>query len=261
MQSQITRFPIIKPFVKTINRDVKKVGLQGAMVNTVTRSGTKLVIEGSTREVKRVLGEEACVVVSNHPHEVDIIALFAALPARPDTSLVINSRFLNLVPNADKYLIPVYIEHHGKRNREQIREKLFKKFHPVTTFAPDEEHKKNIQSIKNASLKVSNGELVVIFPNPTKNKNRKWYPGVGYLLKGTRREKPIYVVRAYIEGTSNLDYLRFIPHAAKLLTPIRVTFSKPILVNKMLQKDAKSIAAGLNENYVAWVKKLKSTRD
>lgn len=258
MQSQLTRFPIIKPFVKAINQDVGEFGLQGAMSNAVTRSGTNLIVKGLNTKVRDVLKHEAVVVVSNHPHEVDIVALFAALPKREDISLIISSRFMNLAPKTHKYLIPVYIEHHTDKNQsDQLIEAFFKKFHPVKTYSPAEEHKKNIESIKTASEKVSKGGLVVIFPNPSKITGSKWYSGVGHLLKGTQGKKPIYIVKAYIEGTSNMDYLRLLPYAAKVLTPIRVTFDQPMEVSGLLKQDPKEITAHLEKKYNSWTKTLK----
>ncbi len=261
MQSQITRFPVIKPFVRTINRDVKKFGLQQAMMNTVTRSKSKLIVKGRTDKVNHVLKDESVVVVANHPHEVDIIALFAALPPRESSSLIISSRFMNLAPNADKYLIPVYVEHHVDIQKgEKLREKFLKKFHPVPTYSPAQEHKKNIESINNAARKVSEGGSVVIFPNPSKDENKKWYSGVGYLLHGIKTKKKVYVVRAYIEGTSNFDYLRFIPHAAKLLTPIKVTFAPPLEVSELIKQEPKTVVRKIEASYKTWVNKLKKDR-
>lgn len=258
MQSQLTRFPIIKPFVKAINQDVGKFGLQGAMSNAVTRSGTNLIVKGLTTEVRDILKNKATVVVSNHPHEVDIVALFAALPKREDVSLIISSRFMNLAPKTHKYLIPVYIEHHtDKSQSDQLIETFFKKFHPVKTYSPEEEHKKNIESIKKASEKVSKGGLVVIFPSPSKITGNKWYTGVGYLLKGTHRKKPTYVVKAHIEGTSNMDYLRLLPYAARVLTPIHVTFDQPMEVSRLLKQDPKEITSHLEKKYNSWSKSLK----
>ena len=160
---------------------------------------------------------------------------------------------MHLVPNADKYLIPVYVEHHGDEAKERIQEKVFKMLHAVETFTPEEEHKKNVENIRIAGEKVKNGELVVIFPNPSKNARKKWYAGVGHILNNAQGKKPVYLVQAYIEGTSNVDYLRFIPHSAKVLTPIKITFSKPIDVSHMLDAHPKEITQDLWKNYVAWV--------
>ncbi|OGH12810.1 MAG: hypothetical protein A2776_01295 [Candidatus Levybacteria bacterium RIFCSPHIGHO2_01_FULL_40_10] len=259
MQSQLAGLPIIKPFIKTINSDVKKFGLQKAMMNTVIRSGTNLIVKGKSSKVEHVLKNEAVVLVANHPHEVDIIALFAALSPREDTSLIISFRFMNLVPHADPYLIPVYTEHHAiKAGEEKLKRKFFRKLHNVPTFSPEEEHKKNIESIKFASEKVERGEMVVIFPNPSKDQRRSWYSGVGHMLHGVNRRKKVYVVKAYIEGTSNFDYLRLFPHAAKLLTPIKVTFSQPQNVETILKNDPKEITRILEDDYRKWEEKVSS---
>ncbi|HVZ67369.1 MAG TPA: 1-acyl-sn-glycerol-3-phosphate acyltransferase [Patescibacteria group bacterium] len=257
--SQLTRFPIIKPFVKNLDKDTEKFGLQQAMMNTAVRSGTKLIIEGLNKDTEKVLKNERVVLVANHPHEVDILALFASLPSRPDTSLIISHSFMNLARNIDKHLIPVYVDHHvNDRVSKKIMRKFLKTFHPTPRYSPEVEHERNIESIKEASARVKNGGLITIFPNPGSDITKKWYRGVGHLLKGAKTDDKIYVVKSYIEGTSMMDYLRLIPHAAKLLTPIRITFSEPIEVSSILKKDPKEITSILEHDYKDWINSLKN---
>ncbi len=253
---RLTQFPIIKPLISAIDKDIKRFGFPKAMLNTASRLGTPPVIAGITPQISQILKKEAVVLVANHIHEVDIIALIAALPQRENISLIISSAFMNLVPNADKYLIPVYIDHHKDRNQIQLKEKLFKMFHPVPTFNPDDEHKKNILSVKNASGKLKKGGLVIIFPNPRKTSGNNWYSGIGHLLRGASGKTPVYFVKAYIEGTSNLDYIRLLPYGAKILTQIKVTFSEEKEISRILDNNAKTITQALENSYNKWVRNL-----
>ncbi|HVZ12622.1 MAG TPA: hypothetical protein VG965_06355 [Patescibacteria group bacterium] len=256
MQFQLVKFPVIRPIVQSINSDIDKFGLHGAMSKKVKKSGARFLTYGIDEEVHKILKDEPVLIVANHAHEIDILAILASLPSRPDTSIVISSRFMNLAPNADKHLIPVYIEHHIDKKTEKIKEKFFRRLQPIHVYNEHEEHLKNIQSIALASKKLSRGGLVIIFPNPNKNPFTKWYSGVGHLLKGVKSKRKVYVIKVYISGTSNLDYFRLIPHASRLLKPIKVAFAKPIAINPILVKHPKEIKSFLEKKYNAWLKKL-----
>lgn len=92
-----------------------------------------------------------------------------------------------------------------------------------------------------------------MFPGRRAVDNR-WFSGIGYLLKGAKTDKKIYVVMAYIQGTSDLDYLRIIPGLSKFLPEIKVTFNYPQEVNDILDKNPKEITSILEEEYNDWIK-------
>ncbi len=255
MQSQLHKIPFLNSFIARKDSETKKIGLQQAMRNFTKRSGTKLVVIGKTVEVEKALQTQPVILVANHPYESDTLALFASLPTRKDTYMITNAAFTQMSSSIDEYLIPVYISHHGTKGKEKhLPMKFFNKFHPMPAYSPEEEHKKNIKSIQEASEKITKGGMVIIFPKPRGTaKEKSWYSGVGHLIKGVAHSNFV-VINAYIEGTSDLDYFRLIPGVGKILPTITITFSKPRKVNDLQKHNPKEITALLEEEYTIWVK-------
>ena len=54
-----------------------------------------------------------------------------------------------------------------------------------------------------------------------------------------------------------MDYLRLIPHTAKFLPPIKVTFSDSMNVGSLLNLDPKAITEVLEKDYRQWVESLR----
>ena len=244
------QIPIIKNYIKTIEFFVEEYGLQEGMRKLAQRYQTKFEVYGFDKETENILKTQPVVIAANHPYELETMALIAALPKREDAYLIINAGVLGIIPVLDKYLIPVYIRHHYK-NTAPIYRKLsgifIEKLQKIKTITAEEEHRKNIESIKNASLKVQNGGLVMIYPQRHGDKG-KWYPGIGHLIKGIEN-KNAYYVQAYISGTSPWDYLRLMPFINRIFPTIKVFFDKPILVKNILYTDPKILTAVLENKF------------
>lgn len=253
MKIQLTNLPIIGSLINFLDENIQKYGLQKGMLNLATHSGTKLKVSGLTSEVEKILKTGRVVVVANHPHESDEIALIAVMPERKDFYLIGNYLATKFSESLTKYIIPIYINHHRETRKLIPYEFLIKRFYSFPIFSEEEEHRKNIQSISQASLKVKNGGLVIIFPG-RRSINGKWYTGIGHLLKGAECNKRIYLIMAYIEGTRDSDYLRIIPKIGKFLPEIKVAFAAPRVVNNILGKPPKEITSILEEEYNNWVK-------
>lgn len=252
---KLTDLPFVGSLINFLDENIQRYGLQKGMLNVASRSGTKLKVFGLTPDVEKILKHERVVVVANHPHESEEIALIASMPERKDFYLIGNYLSTKFSQSLTKYIIPVYINHHRETRKLIPYEFLIKRFYSFPIFSEEEEHRKNIESINLASQKVSDGGLVIIFPG-RRGINGNWYPGVGHLLKGIKTDKKIHVIKAYIQGTLDLDFLRIIPKLGKLLPEIKVTFASPREVNNILDKDPKQITSILEEEYNNWVKTI-----
>jgi 1-acyl-sn-glycerol-3-phosphate acyltransferase len=247
--SLLLKLPLISRFIGNVERNINKFGFQEGMRKVIEKSGSKLAVRGLTLEVERILKEKAVVVVSNHPNEAETLALIAALPKREDARLIVNFRFAHFCPSLEKYFIPVYVDHHiGGKHKRNIFGRLMKKANPVASLSPDEEHRRNIKSIRKASQVVINGGLIIIFPE-RRSKDGLWFSGVGHLLKGAKAKRKIYIVNAFNEGTSDWDYFRIIPGMGRFLPSVTLTFGKPKIVNHLLTKDPKEITKILEKQY------------
>lgn len=253
---KLTNLPFVGSFINFFDENIQKYGLQKAMQNIVIRSGTKLKVFGLTPDVEKILKHERVVIVANNPHESDPIALLAPMPERKDFYIIANYLSTKFSPSLAKYLIPVYINHHKEGERKHIPyEFLINKFYSFPSFSPQEEHEKNIQSVAIASEKLKNGGLVIIFPS-RRGVNGKWFSDVGHLLNSAKTTNNLHLIKVYIQGTSDFDYIRIIPKLGKFLPKIKVTFAAPRQVNNILDKNPKEITSILEEEYNTWVKSL-----
>ena len=113
---------------------------------------------------------------------------------------------------------------------------------------------KNRQSIYLASQKLSQGNMIIIFPNFAGRKD--WLPGISYLIKQYEGKQDLYFVRSYLKNTKKIDIFRFIPILNKIMPQIEVIFDKPQKINHLLTKEPKEIVNILEENYNDWVKTI-----
>lgn len=224
--------------------------------NAVRRVHATIIVNGMDVTVTRVLTHNAAVIVANHPHDADVLALISCLPDRPDVYLIVNNRFVGLCQNLSKFLIPVYIEHHKvPKTNTAFKRYLTQKPYSMRSLTPEEEHAKNKESIHRASNRLRNGGVIVIFPG-RRSIDGHWFSGVGHMVRTAGRHGHIYCMQAHIQGTSNLDYLRFIPLINRLIPPLTVTFAKPVQVTKMWDDNPKTITKKLEDRYRRWVSNL-----
>lgn len=245
----ITKLPIIRGVIKKVDNTVKEKGLVGAMKHLVARSHSKIVVVGFDTVLENVLKAKSVVIVANHPFEAEPAALISTLPERKDISLIINSDFMHISKELDEYFIPVFVGHHKHEKGRDFLGVFFNTIMPQKRESDEEARVKNRESIANASQKLKQGGLVIIFPGK-RGINGKWFSGVGHLLKGVGQN--VYIVKAYIEGTSNKDRLRVFGRAGKLLPQLKVYFAKPeTFVND--NREGKEIAQMLEAEYNEWI--------
>lgn len=248
----ITKLPVIRGVIRKVDKTVKEEGLVGAMKRLAVRSHSKIVVAGYDTQLEIVLQTKPVVIVANHPYEGEPAALISTLPERRDISLIINSDFMNISIELDEYFIPVFVGHHRHAQGRDFLGVFFNILMPQKRDSDEEARAKNRESIATASQKLKNGGLVIIFPGK-RGVNGKWFSGVGHLLKSVGSE--VYVVKAYIEGTSNKDRLRVFGKSGRFLPQLTVYYAKP---NKFESgaKEGKEIAQMLEAEYNEWVKTL-----
>lgn len=249
--------PLVGSLINQINQDLEKQSFQAAMRNAVARSGSKLNILGINKKLEDILKNKPTVIVANHPNDAEVMALIASMPDREDAFLVVNQRMIGVAPNIDKFLIPVYIDHHNnQKNHSKFLSFFLRRYNPKIPLTPQQEHQKNIESIAIAAKKVADGGLVIIFPGG-RSVDGSWFNGVGFLLEQAR-EMDINIVCVNIEGTSMFDYLRIIPKTGFILPEVTITFAPPIKLKDVWDNNPKKITQNLELRYNSWVNILKT---
>ena len=235
---------------KILSSNQLNLTTQKTLRKILKNSYSKIVIKGYTKDTKKILLKNRIIIIANHPYESDPFLLFSSLPLRKEIFLIFTHIFTGINKEFDKHVIPVYVQHDTK-NIMSIKKILLRLIHKYPLYAPEEEHDKNIKSIKKASSYIDKGGLVIITPSGRGRK--QWYPGVGYLIKGLR--KPAYVIFTHIQGSSNLDILRIFPYIGKILPTISIEFSFPLATNSLKKKAPKEIVATLEKKYHSLFKK------
>ncbi|MDD4937611.1 MAG: 1-acyl-sn-glycerol-3-phosphate acyltransferase [Candidatus Shapirobacteria bacterium] len=241
---------MVKNTLTEINKNIKKLGVVGAVRKFIKKCNTQIVVQ-SSREINQILKKASGIIVANHPAQADVLAILAAVKKRKDIYLIIDSSLKKIIPELDKHLIPVFIYNKPIRSLgDKLKMKIVEVFYKIPKYPPDKERQKNIKSINRAIKKINNGGLVIIFPDGG-NPKHNWFNGVGRMIYGIKNEKSV-VIRAYIEGTSNWDYLRLIPFIGKFLPKFKISFAKPIKIVDMKKNDPKEITLGLENKYWKW---------
>lgn len=249
---KIFDLPIIGRFIQTFDEEVKKSGWQQAARCVVQRTNTKLSIHGINPGLKKILRHKGVILVVNHPSEAEILALIAALPPRQDVYLIANAMLVGICPSVDKHLIPVYIwNNRNTKDKRAFIWTLLHSLYPQKKYSPEQEHEKNILSIKIASEKVRSGAMVIIFPGK-KYPSGHWFDGVGYLVSGVGGRKETYIIKVYSEGTSSWDYIRLLPFIGKILPAVKISFSTPSPIKRYILNDPKRITRKLEQEYDIW---------
>lgn len=242
---------MIKKLVSYLNGCISEHGVVLAMRKFLSKCNTKVEIK-SNKEIDKVLKKLSGVVVANHPAESDVMAILSAVKNRKDVFLVITSSFRSLIPELDKHLIPVYISNRITESFEgKIKFKILNRLNKTPIYTPEEEHKKNIESINKAIEKVNNGGLVIIFPNGG-DKKHNWFNGIGHLIHGVKNKEESFIIRAYIEGTSTWDYLRLLPLIGKFLPKFKISFANPLRMDTIQKENPKATTVNLENKYWNW---------
>jgi len=248
--------PMLKGLINYVNKNISELGVVMAMNKFVKKCNTKIVVK-SNDEIDKVLEKYSGVIVANHPAETDVLAILSAIKNRKDVFLIINSQLSQLIPELDKYLIPVYVSNRGTESfGTKLKLWFLSKLKKLNNFSKEEEHQKNIESIKFAIEKINQGGLVIIFPSGG-NEKMAWFNGIGHLIHGIENKEKSFVIRAHIEGTSNWDYLRVLPLVGKFLPKFKISFANPLRIDKIKMDCPQKTTAELENNYWNWIFSVK----
>lgn len=255
--SRLTDVKLVGRWVQWFDGQVGVVGVKGAVGEVVTKTHSKLEVE-YLNDSENTLLNEPVIIVANHPHESDVLAILGALPDRKNFKMIANSVLKGIGDNLDKIIIPVYVHHRMESTTSGgIKMKIFGKIHTSTKHEIEDEKNKNRQSIQVASQNLDQGGAVLIFPMAGSS-DGGWFSGVGHMWVQTKTPKDIKVVMANIEGTAEWDYLRLIPGTSFFMPKFKVTFAKPYGWTEVANKDPKVLTKNMQKKYDEWTKKLKS---
>ncbi len=253
------KIPYINTLIKRIDHDIQLLGFIPAMQQLIKRTSVALQIHALDNKTHDLLQNNGCIVIFNHPYEIETYVVVSALPNRNDLKIIATSNLLGISKSFDHYLLPVYVDHNAKKEKaNKLSGHFVKLFNLRPYIHPEEAHKKNIQTLKNASQFIQKGGLVVLCPEGFRGKEGRWFSGIGHLIVGVGSKKEVYYVSCYINHTSNLDWCRLIPFIGRILPAITVSFSNPRPLRDIIDtyRDPKNITLGLEHEYNLWTNSL-----
>jgi len=251
--TRLTEIKLIGGWVKWFDRRIGEIGIQKTLCEVFKSTGTDFEVnyEGDS---KMVLKKDPVIIVGNHPHDSDILALLGAIPQRSDLKIIANSVLVGIGPNIDGLVIPVYIHcRQGSKPDSWLRMKVFGRLHTSTKHDAENEKILNRQSIATAGKFLDKGGAVIIMPTGG-GVGGKWFSGVAHMWSQTKNPKKVKVVMAKIEGPSDLDYLRLIPFVSKILPKYRVLFSTSYNREEIGATEPKEMVALMQAKFEKWAK-------
>lgn len=247
----------VRKILRPVNHSLKTRGISKTFKRILKKLSRDFIID-LPADTKKTLKKDRILVICNHPSQVDVLLLLAALPHRNDTYLVIMHRLLSILPAIDKHLIPVYISHRvGGHSKPDWKFNLLRKVHFTPEYSKEIAHQKNIKNIALATKKLDQGHLLCLFPAGGSEDGREFLPGVGHVIKNLQDIKNTKLVMAHVSGTSTWDFLRIIPFVHRFLPRFKINFSEVYNVSDFSLADPKMTAKNLQNYYENWSEKFR----
>lgn len=233
--------PLVGKILRQIDTDIAQMGIQQALLKVADKTNTRLKTHFVDSKTPAILTDKPVVLIFNHPYEIETMVISATLPKRYDAALIMTAHFLDVLPNLNPYILPVYVDHHATREKAgKVSGKIVKlfKLRPAIDLKFAREY--NRKTINKAVTFVKNGGLVKICPEGFRGKNGAWFSGVGHLVKGVGTNSQTSIVFAYVKNTLNWDWFRIVPFVGKIMPPLEVYYSTAQKITKQLTNNSPS---------------------
>jgi len=255
---QIKSIPAVGGLIRQLDRDIQKFGFIRALREILARFHVDWKVHYENQETEIAFKSHGCVVIFNHPYEIETYLIMASLPKiRNDLKIIATANLLGFSKQIDAYIFPVCVDHHASREKAgKLSGKIAKLLNCRPQIDPIQAHLKNLNTLKRAANFVSHGGIVTICPEGFRGIGGKWFSGIGHLLTQIQIQKPTYLIFAYIKGTSIFDWFRLLPVINRLFPRLTIIFSKPIKISSLLNKNPnpKHLKETLEQTYKKWSK-------
>lgn len=249
------KIPVFGKFFWDFDKIAGEKGIHNAVAALVKKTKTKIIVHGLTKETVEILKSKPVILAANHPYDIELIPLIAALPKRDNIFVIAASDLMGMGQNTSSYLIPVFNHKYFDKGAHKLSVIVAKLFHLGPRFSPLIEHKKNIENLADAVSKIKENGLVAIFPEGILKTGSPWFLGIGYLLSSLYKKSNGFYARAYIQGTSAFDIFRLIPIIGRYFPPLNVYFDLPRELSIVLKNndDPRKITKNLQDEYNEWI--------
>jgi len=248
-----------------LDREISSSGLGKASRNTLERIGIDWEAE-LPKGSDEIIRSEPVIFYGNHPSMLTPF-LIAAGVDRPDFRILMMSYVGHLVPSLSKLILPLELPLNRPLTellqggmKRVIALWLVSRLYSVPQRALAKAI--NRRSLEAAVEHVRAGGCVAIFPAGGGRANRRWYPGIGTLVKELAKssaDRPVYLVpiRAYHSSNHRVYASVSSSRAARLRRrflyrrPVRIEFADPIRLDRLPidPSSAHRIAGWLKDHY------------
>jgi len=205
--------------------------------------GVKQWVSEVPPSTRAVLSSEPVIIYGNHPTLLTPF-LVSAHVERSDHRIVAASFLGQFLPTFGRYAIPVElpVNQWWKQLWQGGLQRLVVAYW-ATRLRPvlprPTARQRNRAAVELATSHVRQGGSLLIAPQGWRRSGRRWYPGIGRIVRGLAREpgeRPAYLVAYHEEGTSDRLVRRLLEggerrrrrHGAARDRPPRIRFGEPV---------------------------------
>jgi len=243
--SSIERFYPLKTFLELavrLDRDIAGRGLHDGCLRFLRRTGMlwESVVPTACREIA---AKEPAIFFGNHPSLLTPF-LVAASVDRTDLRYFSTSYVCRLIPSFGEISFPMEVPLTRSRTEWQrggwkrvLAYRLVSLLHDAPT--PEEARAINHQSLNRGASHIRLGGSAMICPGGGGKRDRRWYPGIGSLIKQLQdapSDRPAYLIPVREENCTNQQVyahlmtspLARLKASAFSRQPVRIRFADPI---------------------------------
>lgn len=226
--------PIVGGHIREVNSQIPRKGLPLALKDFFENHGVHISAEYSGGALE-ALQNDPVLVVASHPDIMnDTMGLLASLPSnRKDVSVVMSSLLLKMGGSFTEHVIPIYnVQPVGTKAIRMLLRRVGMDEKKLPTL---QAAKKNVQSLRVVRKKITEGGLVVFFPDGGKKDNEPWQNGIGELIDQLKDTPNTKIVFAEVEGSKWRNRARIFSSKARRIsrkTDLKVSFSEPHSINE-----------------------------
>jgi 1-acyl-sn-glycerol-3-phosphate acyltransferase len=183
--------------------------------------------------------EGSCLIFGNHPTGLDPFIIASCLN-RDDIYIVADVYQKNKGQHIGEHIIPIYYSRTQKnlRNRGILNSIGFYVMRIFTGYYdPETVKEKNITAIETAAKMLTEGHVVIIFPDGGSNNPELWYNGIGEIIKKADPESiNLNLYATHISGISTTGLIRhFLLRRKKFLSkfPLKVMISPALSLESL----------------------------
>lgn len=244
---------------------VKRYGMPLGILKSIEAFNGKIERVIDSPGTQEVLNKDPVLLIMTHNYGYEVVSAIGGLP---ENSGVKEFREVKLVSEAplkpnwlSKYILPLY--NVSKEEPQGLARKINRKINPPMEIDQVKAVGLNAATLRDAGERIGKGELILICPEGTREKDGRWQNGVAAVLKIAKRtlskeNREGYVVMTSVEGFSIKNFIidkisNYFPKLSPFRN-IKVRYSEPVPISTIsTDVSGDEIVKNLEDRYNDWL--------